>query len=370
MSGLRIDWRRGVAGVLLCLAVPWLLRHAIQFWTLYTTGGWPGWGPALWVETWHGWVPPVAAELVALWGWSQAGWARRGPRPGDLSADPRQWSRLPWQYPNGWAVAGLVASVLLVVGPLYVVTDPVLRELAAPRLEAAESGQVADLRAQIARKAKVLEGHLAAGATGNARKTDQELDALSAQLRARQDAEAAAQRARAGALDWRRHLILGLQLALIVLLQVMAAVAYRVAFGRRDGRNRVHFAETVRKDLDAPSWRPARMVLCPQCGNKRCPHAADPANACTGSNEPGQPGSNFPAPPANGTDPERARVQALKREVNQRWPGVPFRKIEEAGGPKARDLSLLKNWEDKRDHPDTPAALNRIEAALGSGGER
>jgi len=37
-----------------------------------------------------------------------------------------------------------------------------------------------------------------------------------------------------------------------------------------------------------------RMVLCPVCGNKRCPAATDHRNACTGSNEPGQPGSSYP----------------------------------------------------------------------------
>ena len=34
-----------------------------------------------------------------------------------------------------------------------------------------------------------------------------------------------------------------------------------------------------------------KMILCPECGNKRCPKASDHRNACTGSNEPGQPGS-------------------------------------------------------------------------------
>ena len=37
-----------------------------------------------------------------------------------------------------------------------------------------------------------------------------------------------------------------------------------------------------------------RMVLCAVCGNKRCPHASDHRNACTGSNDPGQPGSYRP----------------------------------------------------------------------------
>ncbi|WP_368932899.1 hypothetical protein [Citrobacter sp. RHB21-C01] len=41
----------------------------------------------------------------------------------------------------------------------------------------------------------------------------------------------------------------------------------------------------------------ARFVVCPKCGNKRCPHANDHRNACTGSNEPGQEGSAYPAAP-------------------------------------------------------------------------
>ena len=35
------------------------------------------------------------------------------------------------------------------------------------------------------------------------------------------------------------------------------------------------------------------MILCPTCGNKRCPHATNHENQCTGSNEPGQPGSSY-----------------------------------------------------------------------------
>ena len=40
-----------------------------------------------------------------------------------------------------------------------------------------------------------------------------------------------------------------------------------------------------------------RFVVCPECGNKRCPHANDHSNACTGSNEPGQEGSAYTAAP-------------------------------------------------------------------------
>lgn len=34
-----------------------------------------------------------------------------------------------------------------------------------------------------------------------------------------------------------------------------------------------------------------RMIICETCGNKRCPHATDHEEECTGSNEPGQEGS-------------------------------------------------------------------------------
>lgn len=50
---------------------------------------------------------------------------------------------------------------------------------------------------------------------------------------------------------------------------------------------------------DAPCWchkcnpTSPHMIVCPECGNKRCPHASDHALACTGSNEPGQPGSVY-----------------------------------------------------------------------------
>jgi hypothetical protein len=36
------------------------------------------------------------------------------------------------------------------------------------------------------------------------------------------------------------------------------------------------------------------MILCPICGNKRCPHANNHENECTNSNETGQPGSAYP----------------------------------------------------------------------------
>ena len=43
-----------------------------------------------------------------------------------------------------------------------------------------------------------------------------------------------------------------------------------------------------------------RMIVCPSCGCKRCPHSTDHNLPCTGSNEPGQPGSRYGAKPEHG----------------------------------------------------------------------
>jgi hypothetical protein len=37
----------------------------------------------------------------------------------------------------------------------------------------------------------------------------------------------------------------------------------------------------------------ARFIVCPHCGNKRCPKATNHKLACTDSNDPGQPGSRY-----------------------------------------------------------------------------
>ena len=37
----------------------------------------------------------------------------------------------------------------------------------------------------------------------------------------------------------------------------------------------------------------SQMVVCPNCGNKRCPKATDHTLECTNSNEPGQKGSRY-----------------------------------------------------------------------------
>ena len=39
--------------------------------------------------------------------------------------------------------------------------------------------------------------------------------------------------------------------------------------------------------------RLSRYFLCETCGNKRCPHATNHVHPCSGSNDPGQPGSSY-----------------------------------------------------------------------------
>lgn len=53
-----------------------------------------------------------------------------------------------------------------------------------------------------------------------------------------------------------------------------------------------------------------RMIVCPTCGNKRCPKASDHRLDCTGSNETGQPGSVYTTPP------QRQWVGLTDEEIN------------------------------------------------------
>ena len=62
------------------------------------------------------------------------------------------------------------------------------------------------------------------------------------------------------------------------------------------------------------------MMVCQKCGNKRCPHATDHRNACTGSNEPGQSGSIY----GEMTPELAAAVKYRERTKSDEWhPPVP-----------------------------------------------
>lgn len=56
-----------------------------------------------------------------------------------------------------------------------------------------------------------------------------------------------------------------------------------------------------------------RMVICPTCGNKRCPHATHHDQSCSGSNEPGQWGSSYGVRVPGETDPTQSLVWAANQ---------------------------------------------------------
>jgi len=47
--------------------------------------------------------------------------------------------------------------------------------------------------------------------------------------------------------------------------------------------------------IDSKGWPETAytFIVCPDCGNKRCPRATDHSLTCTDSNDPGQPGSRY-----------------------------------------------------------------------------
>ncbi|WP_213782421.1 DUF551 domain-containing protein [Enterobacter kobei] len=83
--------------------------------------------------------------------------------------------------------------------------------------------------------------------------------------------------------------------------------AYRAAmlqsFGNSEQLNSPVIPDCWCRTCRPITLRDMRFVVCPECGNKRCPHANDHRNACTGSNEPGQEGSAYPAAPHQGAEP-------------------------------------------------------------------
>lgn len=51
--------------------------------------------------------------------------------------------------------------------------------------------------------------------------------------------------------------------------------------------------EAIEKLLFEAGLETIQFIVCPICGNKRCPKASDHDLDCTGSNEAGQPGSIY-----------------------------------------------------------------------------
>lgn len=51
--------------------------------------------------------------------------------------------------------------------------------------------------------------------------------------------------------------------------------------------------EQYERDGDFAALFSRYMIVCPECGNKRCPKSTHHDNDCTGSNEPNQLGSRY-----------------------------------------------------------------------------
>lgn len=67
----------------------------------------------------------------------------------------------------------------------------------------------------------------------------------------------------------------------------------RLIADRLDGHPDSSLPDCIHCQNDSGPLAPRLMILCPDCGNKRCPKATYHGYACTGSNEPGQPGSAY-----------------------------------------------------------------------------
>ena len=111
--------------LILPLAVLMLQAHAIAFWTWAITGAEPAWSWRLALSPWGGWGWSVLLELLSLWSWSR------------------------WRRPVWFLVAALTTTLLL-AGPLYRVSDPLLRELVRPPSAAVDSPRIALARRKIA----------------------------------------------------------------------------------------------------------------------------------------------------------------------------------------------------------------------------
>ena len=62
-----------------------------------------------------------------------------------------------------------------------------------------------------------------------------------------------------------------------------------LAFTKNRNRCYCYNCNRDRRNEDGIPVVMTQMIVCPECGNKRCPHSTDHRNACTNSNEPNQP---------------------------------------------------------------------------------
>ncbi|WP_448876294.1 hypothetical protein [Enterobacter hormaechei] len=98
---------------------------------------------------------------------------------------------------------------------------------------------------------------------------------------------------------------------------------YRAAMFRGADGNTQVIPDCTCRTCRPVTFSDSRFVVCPDCGNKRCPHANDHRHACTGSNESGQEGSAYPAAP------QQEVTQALAKGM-ERY-GDAMQKLADSG---------------------------------------
>jgi len=251
--------------LILPLAIALLQRHSVPFWQAQV-GFWPG----------LGWS--ALLELISLWLWFRPG---RG-----------------WWRPLAWAT-----TALLLAGPLYQVSDPLVRQIVALHgANGVAPAPLLALQAQVAEAERSLDRYQRLSLAGRfgwqghidraqANLADRRA-ALQTLLAARADAEAAAR------LNWRRAGKIGGQLLSLLVFQAAILLAIRA------------IAEAVRT----------------------------PANTLR------TPG----APPQPDADPTERLVLELQQAVQSRLrAGQSYAQIAEQTGVGKGHLSLLMNHFDR-----------------------
>ena len=212
--------------LILPLAIALLQWHSVPFWQAQA-GTWPG----------LGWS--ALLELISLWLWF---------RPG------RRWLR-----PLAWAT-----TLLLLAGPLYQVSDPLVREIVALRqVDGAYSAQIAAVEAEVAEAGRSLDRYQRLSLNGRfgwQGHIDQAQATLSARRAALQTFRAAQAEAETAArLNWRRVGKVGGQLLSLVIFQAAILLAIRAL---ADAVHRPANAVKTSVEAPQPAADPAeRLVL-------------------------------------------------------------------------------------------------------------
>ena len=97
-----------------------------------------------------------------------------------------------------------------------------------------------------------------------------------------------------------------------------------------------------------------RMIVCPDCGNKRCPKASDHRLACTVSNEPGQPGSVY-----GNVAPQPSTAEWATAPSSE---GVGQGEVAEAAAPEP--IPQTGNWNPNETAEEFEERMKKVRAFI------